>query len=84
MPAGSRSRDAAAGLGASPDGADEEVDGPEGQERQGVLGAAAPHGRHSREDGAASARSRPGLHQPAQQGESTPTCRLWKSILHSV
>ena len=73
MPTGSCSSHAAAGLRASPDGGDEEVDGSAGQERAGVLGAAAPHGRHGGEAGAPSARGRTGLHQPAQQGEAVNT-----------
>lgn len=69
VPSGARGRREAAGLGASPDGGHEEVDGSAGQERAGILGAAAPHDEHRGEDGALPARRRARLHQPAQQGE---------------
>lgn len=72
VPPGARSRGAAAGLGAAPDGGDEEVDGSAGQERAGLLGAAAPHEQRGGEDGALAARRRARLHQPAQQGERLP------------
>ena len=57
------------GDGAPPDGEHEEVDGAARTERAGLLGAAAPDGRHV---GAAEPAPRGGLHQPAPQGEVNP------------
>lgn len=71
MSPGPRGSDEAAGLRAPPHGGHEEVDGSACQEREGVLGAAAPHGHCGREAGSTSARSGAGSHQPAQQGEVT-------------
>lgn len=81
VPSGTCGRRAAAGLGASPDGVHEEVDGSAGEERAGFLCAAALHGCHRGEDGALAGT---GLHQSAQQGEApdsnTTPCNFKRRI----
>lgn len=76
MPPGARSSAEAAGLRASPHGSHEEVDEPAGQERAGVLSAAAQHGHHGGETGPVPAPGWSGLHQSAEQGETLPSSTI--------